>query len=77
MTYQGINGNGQVVIPIVSEEEKNGFRANPAYNFVRFIPIVAKEEAPAEVEDAKPNQQLNGNSKSRARSGRKTDRENS
>lgn len=74
MNYQGVNGNGQVVIASATEEEMTSMKSNPAYNFVRWEPIVTPSravEAPAEVADAeKP--QTDGDS-TRARSSRKTD----
>lgn len=77
--YQGVNGTGHVVIKEATQEQVNEFKANPAYNFVRFIPIadVEKVEAPAEVENVPEpltNKHSDGKDHANGRSRRKTNR---
>lgn len=81
MNYQGINGQDRVVIAKATQEEMNAMKANPAYKFVRFVPIVEKVKVapPTEVEDAETNILINtdGDSNTEGRRGRKTNREKS
>lgn len=73
--YNGINGKGRVVLANQTAEQVEAIKLNPAYNFVRWVPVVEKVAAPIEVDDVVENaSQKDGDSNTKGRSGRKTNR---
>lgn len=74
--FNGINGNGQVVAPSVTAEQKEQMQGNPAYKFLRWEAVKGKVPAPAEVEDVETitNKQTDDGDNSDSRSSRKAKR---
>lgn len=75
--YQGINQRGRVVIT-ADQAQMEEMRSNLAYSFLRWRKVVGKVTPPADVEDAdKTTTDADGDSNTKGRRGRKTNREES